>query len=114
MVSDPGLSNASMTLVTVEIDVEDPKNINVQQNLQDNEVILVKWVPIKGLYKYLSGMVSLYLTVQHNNINILMHTIRSTKRILRHRCTRNVFCNRSNVFRKGAQVKFHVEFLIFK
>lgn len=52
--SDPGLTNANMALVTVDIDLADEKNQNPKPRLEDGEYIDVFTLPVKGL---LEGLV---------------------------------------------------------
>lgn len=52
--SDPGLTNANMALVTVDVDMEDPRNQNPQPQLEDGEFIEVFTLPVLGL---LDGLV---------------------------------------------------------
>lgn len=52
--SDPGLTNANMALVTVDIDMANEKNQNPQPQLEDGEFIDVFTLPVRGL---LSGLV---------------------------------------------------------
>ncbi|GEQ68588.1 hypothetical protein JCM33374_g2256 [Metschnikowia sp. JCM 33374] len=49
--SDPGLTNANMALVTVDIDMEDPRNVNPQPQLEDGEFIEVFTLPLETLYE---------------------------------------------------------------
>lgn len=48
--SDPGLTNANMALVTVDIDMEDPRNAAPQPQLEDSEFIEVFTLPLTELY----------------------------------------------------------------
>jgi len=52
--SDPGLTNANMALVTVDIDLADERNKNPQPQLEDGEFIEVFKLPLKG---FLGGLV---------------------------------------------------------
>lgn len=52
--SDPGLTNANMALVTVDIDLANQKNQNPQPQLEDGEFIDVFTLPLSGL---LDGLV---------------------------------------------------------
>lgn len=48
--SDPGLTNANMALVTVDIDMKDDRNKNPQAQLEDGEFIEVFTLPLANLY----------------------------------------------------------------
>ncbi|KAI3433956.1 hypothetical protein D9Q98_003758 [Chlorella vulgaris] len=52
-VSDPGMSNANMRYVTLEVDADAPENQNVVQQLEDGEFIQVELVPWAGLLQHL-------------------------------------------------------------
>lgn len=47
--SDPGLTNANMALVTMEIDGEDIRNVDPEPQLEEGEFIEVFTLPLKGL-----------------------------------------------------------------
>lgn len=49
--SDPGLTNANMALVTVDVDMEDPRNQNPQAQTEDGEFIDVFTLPIDNLLR---------------------------------------------------------------
>ncbi|KAJ3320972.1 hypothetical protein HDU76_000185 [Blyttiomyces sp. JEL0837] len=53
MVSDPGMSNANMRLVVLDIDMTLPDNQNAVPKLEDGEFIERTVVPVKGLMKTL-------------------------------------------------------------
>ncbi|KAM9899637.1 hypothetical protein OXX79_005618 [Metschnikowia pulcherrima] len=48
--SDPGLTNANMALVTVNIDMEDSRNQDPKPQLEDGEFIEVFTLPLANLY----------------------------------------------------------------
>lgn len=52
--SDPGLTNANMALVTMEIDGDDEQNIHPKAQLEDGEFIEVFTLPLKGLLENLA------------------------------------------------------------
>lgn len=54
--SDPGLTNANMALVTVDVDMEDPRNQNPQPQNDEGEFIEVFTLPINDLLKGLEDV----------------------------------------------------------
>lgn len=52
--SDPGLTNANMALVTMEVDGEDERNIHPKPQLEEGEFIQVFTLPLKGLLENLA------------------------------------------------------------
>ncbi|KAI8842068.1 NUDIX hydrolase domain-like protein [Chytridium lagenaria] len=58
MVSDPGMSNANMQLVTVEVDLDAPENENATPELEPTEFIERVLTPIDGLLKTLQESVA--------------------------------------------------------
>jgi len=48
--TDPGITNASCAMVTVEIDGDDPINIAPKARLEDGEFITVDLIPLATLY----------------------------------------------------------------
>ncbi|KAJ3117790.1 hypothetical protein HDU96_005571 [Phlyctochytrium bullatum] len=58
MVSDPGMSNANMQLVTVEVDLDAPENQDATQELESTEFIERYLTPISGLFQNLNKLVA--------------------------------------------------------
>lgn len=51
----PGLTDETVQIVVVNIDLDDPKNIHPKQNLEDGEAIVVKRAPLTTTLKKLLG-----------------------------------------------------------
>lgn len=58
LVSDPGLANANMALVTVDVDMADPRNQNPQPHTEDGEFIDVFTLPLDNLLQGLKDVCS--------------------------------------------------------
>lgn len=56
--SDPGLTNANMALVTMDVDGTDPRNVDPQPQLEDGEFIEVFTLPLSGLLGNLADVCS--------------------------------------------------------
>lgn len=56
--SDPGLTNANMALVTMEIDGDDERNVCPKPQLEESEFIEVVTLPLKGLMERLAQVCS--------------------------------------------------------
>jgi len=54
--TDPGLTNASCALVTVEIDGDDPQNANPKPHLDEGEFVSVDLIPLNTLYGTLQDL----------------------------------------------------------
>ncbi|KAK6460417.1 NUDIX hydrolase domain-like protein [Scheffersomyces coipomensis] len=55
--SDPGLTNANMVLAYVDVDLNDPKNINPIAQLEDGEFIEVIKLPLHNLLQSLEQLI---------------------------------------------------------
>lgn len=53
--SDPGMSNANMRYVVLEVDGDAPENQDVRQQLEEGEFITVELVPWSSLLQHLYG-----------------------------------------------------------
>jgi hypothetical protein len=54
----PGLSDETVALVRVDVDLDSPENKNPTQELEGSEFITVLRVPVKGLRKTLDALAS--------------------------------------------------------
>jgi len=57
MVSDPGLTNASMVLAYVDVDLTDSRNVNPEPKLEEGEFIETFRLPVQGLLQNLLELV---------------------------------------------------------
>ena len=51
--NDPGITNANMMMAVVEIDLDAPENVGVQQELHDGEFIKVEFAPWNDLLSWI-------------------------------------------------------------